>query len=457
MSKINLSIDKNYCAAWGAFEGIRELVQNAKDADEDGYTMSIEHFPRSNRLEIVTEKIMVDPAKLLILGKSDKSPGEKRGQFGEGFVLGTLALIRKGHDVKFQNNDLSWTVSFEVAEEGHPFAGHELLTFKSRTLKVREANFKVEVDNITTDIWNALKKLFLFLTPPKASDMVETREGTLLLEEERKGQVFSRGIFVRTFEDLACGYDIKHLDLDRDRKMVDEWQLHYRLGRLWEDANAQQPALFASRIYAMAKAGAAETKQLKYHADEKLLKSIRDQFVEEHGDNAAPVMSMTAAKTAEAAGATPIVVAETLKELLDKGGLSAESVARRIESTVERRLSPHEFTSEEERNIDRIAPLLPEMAIVAFRGTVPTCRLIDDGKRVGVDARLLSGPFKVLLSAAVGVEAQRRNISTTDLLIEYVAGSEPPAYPSSREETEAEAAQQRLCEVHERGGSPSLG
>jgi hypothetical protein len=44
--------------------------------------------------------------------------------------------------------------------------------------------------------------------------------------------VFSRGIFVRTFEDLACGYDMNSLELDRDRNALNEWDLHYKLGKI---------------------------------------------------------------------------------------------------------------------------------------------------------------------------------------------------------------------------------
>jgi sulfur carrier protein ThiS len=429
MAKIPLAIDKNYCSTWGVFEGCREFLQNAKDADEDGYKMTIEHFPRTSRLEISNAHIYVDPAKLLILGKSDKTPGEKRGQFGEGFVLGTLALIRKGHDVKFVNGDLSWTVAFEQPDVGHPFEGQELLTFKSRKISVRETSFKVEVEGITTDIWAALRKLFLFLDPPKPADTHETQQGTLLLAPELVGKVFSRGIFVRQFEDLSCGYDMKHLTLDRDRRMVDEWDLHYKLGHLWQEVCKLQPELAAPRVYEMAKANAAEVRNLKYHADEKLLKSVRDRFEAEHSVDASPVTSMAAAKEAESIGAKPVVVSTTLKELLEKGGLSAETVAAKMEGTVEARFAPADLTLEEREAVDRLEQVVPAFAVVTFRGTKFACRLIDENSLVGVERRMLTEPFKKLLTSAVAVEAKRRGVMPLDVLLEHVAREKAPPPP----------------------------
>jgi hypothetical protein len=427
MAKISLAIDKNYCASWGVFEGIREFLQNAKDAEDDGYSMTIEHFPRTSRLEITTRGIYIDPSKLLILGRSDKTPGERRGQFGEGFVLGTLALVRKGHDVKFVNGDLSWNVSFERPDAGHPFQHNELLTFKSRKISVQEPDFKLEIESITTDIWAAIKKLFLFLEPPKPNEMFEMSAGRLLIHPDRKGQVFARGIFVRLFEDLVCGYDMHRLELDRDRRMVDEFHLHYNLGQLWQEACGKHPDLAAPKVYEMAKANSAEVRQLKYHADAKLLKHVRDRFEAEHGEHAAPVTTMTHARAAESAGVTPIVVSDTLRELLEKGGLSAEAKAEQLSGTVKQRFSPTELTAEALHAVARLEAFLPKMVIVAFHGDDAKCRLIDDKKVVGVDHRLLVGPFKKLLNAALHSESQRRGIPVLDILLEHLDPPPPPA------------------------------
>jgi len=420
MAKIPLTISKNYCADWGVFQGIREMLQNAKDADEDGHTMTIEHFPRTSRLEITSAKVYVDPAKLLVLGESDKGAGHKRGQFGEGFVLGCLALMRKGCDISFRNGDHSWSVAFEQPDPGHPLAGSELMTFKSRALAAREQDFRVEIENIPTNVWDVLKKLFLFVTPALSAETLETPHGTLLLNPDYIGQVFSKGIFVRKFENLTCGYDLVGLTLDRDRRFVDEWDLHYKLGMIWKDACSTYPSIASPRVYDMAKAGAVETKQLKYHADDKILKDVRDRFEKEHGETAVPVSTMAEAKDIEEAGGKPTMVNDILKELLEKGGLSLEKAKVQLDGIIESRFVPSDLVPAEFAPFARLCDVVPEFILVTFKGKA-ACRLIDEDKKIGLDRRLLDQPFDKALKQLVNVEAKRRKVDAVDILLEHVA------------------------------------
>lgn len=425
MAKVSLNIDKNYAADWKVYAGIRELLANAKDADEDGYKMTVEHFPRTARLEITTAGIYVDPAKLLILGKSDKNGGNHRGRFGEGFCIGCLALVRQGLDVSFRNGDLSWSISFEEPDGDHPLAGNQLMTFRSRKLSIREADFRVEVANVPTEVWTALKTMFLFIEEPKAIDTLRVDGGRLLLADDRKGHVFSRGVFVRQFDNLACGYDLENLPLDRDRRFVDEFDLHYKLGAMWKDACARAPDLAAPRVYDMAKAGAAEAKHFKWHADEKLLKTVRDRYEAEHGTSAVPVTTMGEAKDIEGVGGSPTMVSEVLKELLEKAGLSAAGAKKALEGQIDARLAPSELSIVERIIVDKLMGVVPDFAVVQFRGDKPACRPIDDDATVGVDRRLLAGPYKGLLKQVVAAEARRRKIDPVDVLLTCLAGEDP--------------------------------
>jgi hypothetical protein len=426
MAKIPLTISKNYCADWGVFQGIRELLANAKDADEDGHKMTIEHYPRTSRLEITSAKVYIDPAKLLVLGMSDKTPGQKRGQFGEGAVLGILALMRKGCDVSFRNGDLSWSVSFEEPDPGHPLAGNELLTFKSRQLATREQDFRVEIENIPTEVWDVLKKLFLFITPAAKAETLETPNGTLLLNPEYQGQVFSRGIFVRKFQNLSCGYDMKALQLDRDRRFVDEWDLHYKLGRIWKDACDAHPEIAAPRLYDMAKSGAIEAQNVKYHTDDKILKDVRERFEREHGPSAVPVATTAAAKDLEEAGGKPAMVNDVLRELLEKGGLTVENAKKQLEGQVDQRFVPSDLAPDEHAPFARLCEVVPEFILVTFKGKA-ACRLIDDEKKVGLDRRLLKEPFEKALKTLVNIEARRRKVEAVDILLEHVARTNEPS------------------------------
>jgi hypothetical protein len=433
MAKIPLTIDKNYCSGWNVWHGIRELLQNAKDAEEyDEHPMEINHYPKTHRLEINTLNVQVNPGALLVLGKTSKGDGRYRGKFGEGFVLGILALVRAGYDVKFRNHEMSWTVAFEEPDPGHPLAGNELLTFQSRQLPAREPDFKVEVHGVSAEIWEELKKLALFIEAPKKSETIETDAGTLLLNPAYKGRVFVRGLFVRTFADLECGYDLASVQLDRDRQMIDEWQLHYQLGKIWNEASAENLEMVA-RVYEMSKSGASEVKHLHYHADKKLLEKMREQFEQEHGVLAVPVSTSVEAKEVSKVGGKAAVVSSTLKGLLEPTGLSLEAAKKRLEGTVTRRWAPADLQSGPEANEAayltscRLEEILPNVLVVTFAGEIPTCHLIDDNRVIGVDRRLLDQPFKEVLASALGAEAQRVGKTPFDVLLEHVVGKESTA------------------------------
>lgn len=429
MAKIQLTIDKNYCSGWGVWHGVRELLQNAKDAEDyEGRSMEVAHYPRTNRLEITTRNAYVDPSALLVLGKTSKAGGGQRGKFGEGFALGVLALVRHGCDVKFRNGDHSWSVGFESPEPGHPLEGNELLTFRSRELQAKESDFKVEVENISTAAWDIIRNKVLFLSPPKSSETITVSNGMMLLHPDKKGEVYVRGLFVRKFEDLSVGYDIHHVELDRDRQMINEWDLHYALGQMWAKACEIAPELSTKHIYAMAQEGTPEVKNLKYHADDKLLQQMRDRFEGDHGADAIPVTTNHEARDVEQAGGKPQMVSSVMKELLEKTGLSVENAKKRLESVVERRWAPgellhgeHQVSEAALRCLTKLEAVLPQLVIVTFRGDKPGCHLIDEKTVVALDRRLLETPRQAF-QVAVAAEAQRRGISPLDVLLDHVSG-----------------------------------
>lgn len=418
MAKIPLTIDPSYCSDWGAWEGVRELISNAKDAeDEDpAHAMTIQHLPRTSRLVITNAHTVVDPASLLVLGKSSKRGLGQRGRFGEGFVVGVLALTRAGHDVTFKNGDSSWKVTLERADEDHPFAGNELLTFYSRLVTPTD-DFEVTVEGITTDIWSAMKKLFLFLTPPASSEMVKVSEGTLLLSPDRKGQVFAKGVFVNNFEKLQCGYDLNKLHLDRDRRMVDEWRLHDQLCDLWADALKTRPDEMSKPVYELAKSQAPEARHLTWRTDEKLLKTMKKEFEEENGEGAVPVTTTAEAKEIMSLGAKPVVVNNTLKELLAKTGVSVEATKTALEGEVSRYVDVSELAPLA-AGCAHVEALTKKYVIVEFRGESTLCKPLDENKVLGVDKRLLSKPMREIWLHVVRGEARRRGTSETAVLFD---------------------------------------
>lgn len=347
MAKIPLTIDANYAKSWSFWEGIREVISNAKDADEyDGCVMHVGHNARSAQLIVTSEGVSISAATLLLLGRSTKGSGEHRGRFGEGFCVGMLALVRAGHPVRIENGDEAWMPAIERAEEG-PFAGEELLIFTTRKLRSARKDFTIEIDNVSKEVWDVTKRLFLFLAPPSDIEQVKLPSGVVLLEESRQGRVFSKGVFVCEVEDLSAGYDLNNLQLDRDRRMVDEWDLRSKLAELWNEAHAAAPEKFAPKVYEMAKRGSPETKSLSWRADAGLLKALHQEFEKEHGEGSIPVSDMSESRELDALGAKTVMVDRTLKEMLEKTTQPATVVREKLRSAVRTRFSTGDLTEAE--------------------------------------------------------------------------------------------------------------
>lgn len=422
MAKIPLTIDPEYCSSWGFWEGIRELIQNAKDAeDHDNHKMKVRHSTQAQTLTIINDDVSLPANLLLLLGATTKRGSGQRGKFGEGFAIGVLALVRAGHEVTIYNGDEVWRPEIATPDEGHPFEGSRLLVFNTRKLQNVRSEFEVVVNNVSKEVWEVTKKLFLFLQPPKATEVVETWSGKVLLGDEYKGMIFSRGIFVTKNEDVECGYDINNLELDRDRRTVDEWHLKYKLGDIWNDAQAKEPAKFAPRIYQMAKDEKAEIKGLHYHADKKLVDHLRQQFEEEHGEGTVAVESMQDAKELEQLGARTAVVNKTLAELLRKSGPTLYEVKDNLKKKAKNVLTWNGLTADEidvcNRWIERVTQ---QYLIVEFNDPSIGAQFLSEYNKIGVDRSVLARPPREVVLIVAKEEARRRTLPVENVLLDLI-------------------------------------
>jgi hypothetical protein len=420
-NKNPLTIDPNYCSEWGFFEGVRELLQNARDAHEfGGHEMSVEHSARKNRLTIANRNVVVPAADLAIIGKTTKRGTDQRGQFGEGFVLGILALARAGHAVSVYNGDEVWHPSIEKAETG-PFVGHELLHLNSRKLPNARDAFSVEVDNVSKELWDETKKRFLFLTPPASEAMVVTTYGTVLLGPAYRGEIFARGIYVNKLAELECGYDLKDLRLDRDRRLVDEWELKGKLPAIWNAAHELEPTKFLDQIYDMAKQDRIEVRELSWRADERLRKALRAAFEREHGQGTVPVKDMTESKELANLGAKTVVVNRNLAELLEKTGLSAYEARVKLESSIAVRHEWNVLTSEERTACERLVePLTRDYIVVTFNKPTLASRVIPEETKVAVARWVLTADPRFIIGEVARQVSTRDQRDVVDLLLEQL-------------------------------------
>ena len=358
--RIELSIKIAYLPKWGAYEGIRELLQNARDAEtEHGAPMTVSY--KGGKIIVTNEGCLLNHRDLL-LGQTTKSDrADLIGKFGEGLKLGVLALVRAGHAVRIRTGGESWTPSLEMSEVFH----EKVLVFSTRKVSDTSKSVVVEIDGVSKTDWATFKKCFLFLSGDLGEHVVSD-SGTLLLGAEHKGRVYVRGIFVQYLEGLSYGYDLVHADLDRDRRMVAQWDLRYRLRTLWQEAMGQRPDLF-SKFSDMLDNQASDLEGVDEYGATYLPQNIREKvaqtFKDRHGETAVPVATLSESAEIGHLGKFGVVVNKSLSAVLQSIMGTTEEVKENLRKESTKLFSWGEFTASEQANLMRAIALVNDAGV----------------------------------------------------------------------------------------------
>ncbi len=217
MKKYELSLSRNYVSSWGIEEAIRELLQNAKDSNgEENININ-----KLNGTITITNKNTSIPSSTLLLGNTSKRDDlDKIGQFGEGYKLAILVLLREGKDIVISNGNRLWEPSFEYSDN-----------FECEVLCISEKNstgndLVFEISGFNSQELNDLESKFLGLNG-QAYNSIQTIYGEILTDSNHKGKVFVDGLPVYEDDNFEYGYNFKpcYVSLDRDRKSINIYEL----------------------------------------------------------------------------------------------------------------------------------------------------------------------------------------------------------------------------------------
>lgn len=217
---------------------------------------------------------------ILGLGKSTKkSSNHLAGQFGEGFNLACLTLARTDYNVRVQTSSQNWRM--EIKPEGHKYEhvlcchitgikDEQILKAKNAATKVAErgkppqkgrpwCDVTVKIGGgkrrkVTEQQFREWMKQSLELHPP--SKLIETPNGSLILDPEFENKVFLKGILLERFSDnlrsFKHGYNYANGRTNRDRQVmsVAEEQGHI-LSQIWAHALMQDGHNFMDKYFTM--------------------------------------------------------------------------------------------------------------------------------------------------------------------------------------------------------------
>lgn len=353
MKRYYLSLKAGYLPGWGLYEGVRELVQNARDAEvQYDAKMKVEFVFRQRDKKpvgtiIVSNEGTTIPKEAFLIGHTSKTGrSDLIGKFGEGLKFGILALLRiPGIEVKIRNGDETWNPVIAQAKDYDA----DVLAFDVADGNKFENRVQIEVVGVSPEDWAKIQEKFLFITPPNPGSTIKVSGGQILLAPQYKGMVFVKGMFVCKFRDLHFGYDVEDADIDRDRRMVND--MNKITGRLLAAAMANGKLL--DKIYDLMISGSAETSAI-YSASlgEEQQDAIVNKFHEQHGEKALPVDSDDQVKELGHLGVKGVRLPWNLSSIISARLGSASTNIIKLKTSARHTFELSDLTDNERRNLE---------------------------------------------------------------------------------------------------------
>jgi len=320
--KVTLSINPNYVRDWGFAEAIRELYQNALDQQTKitGNTLGFEYIAAEKHMVISNKASTLDRSSLMLGSSTKADDDETIGQFGEGYKLALLVLLRLGHKVVIENYAAreKWVPEISHSKE---FGCEALkITIIKHVFKsVPNHDLTFHIFNVSVDDYIRCEMTNIHLRV-KYPAFIQCEQGRILTDPGEQGRLYVRGLYIETIKDkkMLCGYDIipKHLQIDRDRKTVKTFDLYWLTSRMWTDAYAQNKDL----VQKMVEDGNTDVQYIQYSNDRPVERIAEDTYtrIKEAHPNLEPVTNQADAAICKAHGIGTYFVTGTQAAIIAK-------------------------------------------------------------------------------------------------------------------------------------------
>lgn len=273
-----LPISPNYVCNWGVNEAIREILQNAIDADSSGFRKEITYDSSTGVLRIKNSGTQLLLSSL-VLGCSSKSNMEDMiGKYGEGYKLALVVLLRDGHDVIILNKNELWIPSFKNSKTYNT----QILNIHVESSNETSDGIEYLIGNITQDLYNSLLLNFPCINDDYGKT-VGCDNGTILLDKKFKGRMYVEGLYIQSDNNFDYGYNFNSdvVDLDRDRKAINYYELRKLTAASIISAESCEPEIF--RAISNSCVDTRAIIDVLDDASEEFLEQYRDMIYKEKG------------------------------------------------------------------------------------------------------------------------------------------------------------------------------
>lgn len=232
MARYTLTISPDYVKDWSAKDAIRELIQNAIDQESLDENNNKDIYSIDNDLVIANKNSILEKSTLL-LGGGTKDGSSTIGQFGEGYKVALLVLLREGYDVEIRNYKAEelWIPKI-VNSRVYNSKVLAIDTMEYKYDTIPDNSLEIVIRNIDSN--DILKDIWLDYNNNVYSS-IKSHNAEILLDESQKGNIYIKGLKVSNLGKLEYGYnfDVNVLKLGRDRNVVSGFDLQLELGSVW--------------------------------------------------------------------------------------------------------------------------------------------------------------------------------------------------------------------------------
>jgi len=267
MTKFTLTVSPKYVAEWDLWRAVRELLQNAIDQKKRKTETEVEYKYSHGMINISSSTGNLS-ARSLVLGEGDKQESRNTlGEFGEGYKLALVVLLRLGYDVRISNGDKLWIPTFEF----NSVFQTELLTINEFSVEETIPGVRYEINGVSDEDWNRLEDKY-----------ISVDENVIL--PNKPGHVYVSGLHITYLPDFNYGYNFSpdRVKLERDRNLVPMWDIQYEAARLLAQDQKDE------RILELLESDRKDVSTILFHLTVKQQEQVSRLFHEKHG-NVVPV------------------------------------------------------------------------------------------------------------------------------------------------------------------------
>lgn len=283
MPRYTLTLSPNYVKSWTDKDAIREFLQNAIDQESQDLNNTKDIYIEGDTLIIANKTSLLTKSSLLLGGGTKVEGDNNIGQFGEGYKVGLLVLLRDGFKIEIKNYGASelWLpkiVNSKVYEsevlavdtKEYEFEGYNPNSLEIHITK-EDYNFK----EILSDIW------LEFETSLDEVDLIPTPSCDILLGAEYKHKIFVKGLYIGELPELKYGYNFAPnlIKIGRDRNLVNSFDVFWDLARkVWNNIDFNEER-YCNILKALIE---EEAKEIEYIEINYLPKEFKEFLIEEH-------------------------------------------------------------------------------------------------------------------------------------------------------------------------------